>query len=138
MSGISVTFTGSAEVKAIFDAMPGKVQKKLIRHALRAAAKAIQEDAKRIAPDETGALAKSIKVRAMKRSRTRVGVQVFTDSDSLQTDGKKGYYAAFTELGTSREAAQPFLRPALEGNKGQAQSMIASDIKDAVESQGEE
>lgn len=138
MAGVTLSLTGDKELKALFEALPGKVQKKLTRHALRVAAKKVRDDAARIAPDNTGALSKSIKVRAMKRSRTRVGVQVYTDSQSLKSDGKKGYYAAFTELGTSREAPHPFLRPALEQNRAAAQQLIADDIRQACESKGGE
>jgi hypothetical protein len=69
---------------------------------LRKGAKRIQQEFKRIVHEEahdTGALEQSTKVRALKRSRTRAGVGVVIDRDTLFTkyaakhDGQKPHPA---------------------------------------------
>lgn len=130
MATATVILTGSKELQARLAALPSNVQKKLARHALRAAAKQIQADAIRFAPEgETHELKDGIKVRAMKRSRTRIGVQVFIDTTTQPTR----FHAAFTEFGTRKESPQPFMRPAFEKNKGSTKGLIEEDIREAIE-----
>lgn len=62
----------------------------------------IQKRAKKDAPVETGELRRSIKV-VKSRSRQVISVEIVADSD----------HAIFQEYGTTRNRAQPFMRPAL-------------------------
>lgn len=83
--------------------LPKRVQGKIIRPALRAAAKIGQAEAKRLAPigpdtkgHKGGLLRKNIRVRAARRKRGRIGV-VF---QNIGGDYKgETYYAAFQEFG---------------------------------------
>ena len=79
-----------------------KAQKKVWRPALRAGAKIQQRRAKQLAPHETGALEAAIKVRAGKRSRSKIGKGTVS---AMATLGAKelfkgdSFYGAFVELG---------------------------------------
>ncbi len=53
---------------------------------------------KRNAPRATGRLARSIRLRAMKRSRSRVGARITTNAYDNLYQGKT-FYAAFQEFG---------------------------------------
>lgn len=70
--------------------------KAVIRKALRAAAKVTQGYAIRSSPYKTGATQAAIKVRATKRSRKFIGMNVMIGSGWFKG---KTFYAAFVELG---------------------------------------
>lgn len=67
--GGTLVLSGFKELKAALDELPGKLEKKVIRKALRAGAKVIQKQAKANVPVKTGKLKKAIKVRAGKKRK---------------------------------------------------------------------
>jgi len=94
--------------------LPEKVQKKVLVGAVRAGAKPIIDEARRIVPKRTGNLAKSIGVNKRRSKGTIVHFSV-----SPRKGGKyDGYYGHFVEFGTKKMAPRPFMRPAFE-NKGE-------------------
>ena len=96
MAGVSVKLVGMDAALRKLRTLPKKVQGKIIRPALRAAAKIGQTEARRLAPIKGGLLRKNIRVRAAKRKRGRIGV-VF---QNIGGDYKgETYYAAFQEFG---------------------------------------
>jgi len=68
--------------------------------AMNRAGEAVVEEARRLVPVDTGRLRASI---GFTYSTSRRVLTVYADE----------FYAAFVEFGTSKMAAQPFLRPAL-------------------------
>lgn len=91
--------TGDRELDRKFARLPEVVQRKVLRPALRGAAKMYQRAIQTEAPAVTGALAKSFKVRAAKRSRTNKGkVTVQARSDALEFKGDT-FYGAFVHFG---------------------------------------
>jgi len=74
---------------------------RLVKQKLTIAALLVERTAKQICPVRTGTLKRSITRRIEKR-RAFVGSNV--------------EYAPYVEMGTSRMAAKPYLRPALEAN----------------------
>ncbi len=94
--------------------LPDRVQKRVVVGAVRASAKPIIKEARRLVPKRTGNLAKSIGVN---QRRTKGSLLHF--SISPRRGGKyDGWYGHFLEFGTSKMTARPFLRPAFE-NKGE-------------------
>ncbi len=95
--GLRVTISGTEELTALLKAFPTKIANKAVRKGTRAGVKVIARTAKRFAPRRTGLLARSMKVRAMKRRRGRIGAVILT--------GKAGafkgdtFYGAFQEFG---------------------------------------
>lgn len=98
-----LTVTVSENVIARMRALPAKIQSKVLRPALRAAAKPIAAEAKsNIDKDnspnwpDTGRLKRSIRVRAAKRRKGVVGVRVVTGKDFFAGET---FYGAFREFG---------------------------------------
>lgn len=85
--------------------------------ALEASALLVEGQAKALAPVYTGNLRNSI-THKVEKKEARIGTNV--------------YYAPFVELGTSKQAAQPYLSPALEANKGNIKRIFADAIKKGV------
>lgn len=91
-----------AQLLALSGASDGAVARDLARRAI-----AVQAEASRLCPVDTGRLRGSIEWEIGKDSRglvARVGTNV--------------EYARFVEEGTRRMTAQPFLRPALRAIEG--------------------
>lgn len=141
----SIHMTGGAELERRLKALPGKIAKKLIRRALRSGAKIILAQAKANAPVDTGALKKSLKVRAAKRrGRGSVGVTVSTAEGDFKGDQ---FYASFIEYGHKRGKrpgkgatdareevpARPFMRPAFDEKKQEAVNVISSTLGAGIE-----
>ena len=86
-----------AELAALFRSLNGPIAKDLARRVIR-----VDRAAKKGCPVDTGRLRSSITDELAMDDEGLVG-RVGTDVE----------YAPYVELGTSRMAAQPFLRPAL-------------------------
>lgn len=125
---------GYHDLKRYLDSLPDKLQRQALRPGTRAAAHVVAEDARRLAPRDTGALEQSIKVRAMRRSRTRMGHSILSGAETLGStvDAERSglpFYAFWVEFGTVNTPADPFLRPALWGNR----AAIFAAVRRAVE-----
>ena len=85
-----------------------------------------------LVPVDKGALRRSLKIRALKRSRKNkhtVGVRVVTGEDFFKGEQ---FYGAFLEFGTALISARPFLRPAHDRNKGTVKSIFQQQIRKII------
>lgn len=100
MPKIEVVLTGDKKLNRKLKKLTGKDQKKVVRKATRKAIKPIQKQAKQNIRShrESGKLEKSIKVRAVKRTRRGIGVRVTTGRAGNDFDGET-FYGAFVEYG---------------------------------------
>lgn len=110
-----VNVRGLQDLKRVLEAFPVKIEKNIMRGAVRAGAKVIQEEAKRNARVLTGQMRRGIKIGTNSRGG-RVTAKV-------RARGPHGYLALFHEFGTVKMRAHPFLRPALDS---QAQSAVVA------------
>lgn len=117
--GVDLVLLGVPELHRALKDFDKAVHKKVIRYAVRQAAKPVLDEARRLVPVKTGALRKSLRIRALKRQRKRtsIGVQVVTGEEFFKGDT---YYGGFLEFGTKRMAPKPFLRPARDRAKDRA------------------
>lgn len=130
---VKTSFTGDKKLDRMLREFEPKLAKKIIRRTLRKAAKPVLETARQHAPVLTGALKRSLKVRAMKRSRrnkNKYGVRVITGDDFFKGEQ---FYGAFIEFGTSRIEAKPYLRPAYDNNKTSVRDVFRREIKKEIE-----
>ena len=129
---------GFKAVQDALEALPAKLQQKVVVGATRAAASVIAKEAKENVPVRTGLLKKSISVRMVPKRKSKAGhVQFYVVplskmkfTANIMVGSTKGklrvsrtaYYAHLVELGTKTEfgtvktPAQPFLRPAFENS----------------------
>lgn len=99
MSGVfAVGIEGTDKLVAKLQKFKKSQSRAAIRKALRAGAKATQKVAKGSLPKKTGKLRRSLKVRAIKRSRKKLGVTVTTGADGSAFKGK-AFYGGFQEFG---------------------------------------
>jgi len=134
---ISISMLGAPELQKKLRALPITTQKKVVRKATRDAAKAIARPAKAKAPrGSTGRLKQNIRVRAMKRSRRRVGHIISTGTRQqmgIAADPKKYYYPAGQELGNVKTRERRFLKDALAQEQDRVMSQLKRDIAAGIE-----
>lgn len=112
--------------RALLDLGPAVANKAGLK-ALRAGAKPIVDEAKRLVPRRTGALARSITTRAGKQGRA--------SSERTLLIGFRqpvSRIAHLLEFGTSKMAARPFIRPALDARAGEALKEIGRVLGETI------
>jgi len=148
--GKLVIVTGYRELDAKLRNLPPALQRKFVRGALRKANKRINQEIQRILKAEaydTGAFAKSIKAKALKRSRKRIGVATFTDTDKLYAlyESKHGrkphpakgqtepfFYPAVIEFGSVTHQAVAPMRRALYDNAAVYREYFKADLRQFI------
>ena len=96
---------GLDDLERQFDRLIDTSKKKVMQKALNAGIAPIKKEAKANAPVDKGVLKKSIRSKQMKYTENpAVGIYV----------SGKAFYWYFIENGTSKMAAAPFLRPAVD------------------------
>ncbi|GAB5402800.1 MAG: hypothetical protein Aurels2KO_10310 [Aureliella sp.] len=99
--------TGDKELNKKLAALKSTKAKQAVRKASRAALRPVHADAKANAPKRSGKLRKGIKLRALKRSRSRIGAQVTSNvvHGAPQEYGwKVGRRTRNTDIGLARGA----------------------------------
>lgn len=96
MAGEIYKLEGAQELLARLKVLPSKMPKKIFKKALRAGAKIVLAEAKKNAPVKTGALRKSLKVRAGRAGKNRVSMLVSTRRGDFKGNE---FYGAFQEFG---------------------------------------
>lgn len=147
---------GAPELQKMLGALEPKVQKQLMRKAMRTAAKAIRETFLKTAPRRSGAMTypKAVKVRALRRDRRypgRFGVRVMLDMSlifqqyALRTGRLPSStkdrpqdvfrYPYAVEWGTSGVAGQHPLRDSLDINTPIARHLVESELRRLIAAQ---
>jgi hypothetical protein len=95
---ITLVITGDKETNAKLAKLAGPDQKKAIRKASREALRPVLAQVKATAPRRTGALSRAAKIRAITRSRVRIGSMVTVTGTGKGFSGK-AFYGGFIEYG---------------------------------------
>lgn len=123
--------TGLKECLRALKTLAPKLEKKVLRQAIRKALKPILAKAKELAPKDKGDLAKAIKLRAaVKRKRGVIALEVRVGEGEFQG---KTFYGGMQEYGTSKIQPHPFMRPAFDEGKDQAMTTAKEEILAGVE-----
>ena len=129
----AIVITGDKQLARTFAALGPQMANKFARQALRRAAKIAKERAQenlRSSPSiVSGDLLKGLKVRAMKRSRVRIGVTVMTTSAEKNKSGFGGFQL---EFGTKHVKAEPFLRPSVYDHQSEIRSGFVDDVNEVI------
>jgi HK97 gp10 family phage protein len=128
MDRINFKITGAKEMEALLKQMGPRLASRAGDQSLRAGARIIVAEAKRLAPVRTGALRRSITMASQRQpsgSSRRVVLVGFRPPVSRR--------AHFTEFGTRHSPAEPFLRPAFDVRAVNALSEIGRVLALAIE-----
>lgn len=141
-----VTIHGLADLSAILQSLPVKIEKNVLRGALNAGAQVIRKDAMAAVPVQSGALRKSIRVS----TRSKGG----SVSATIRAGDRAAFYAHMVEFGTAAHKikakpgsmlaigvasvdhpgarSKPFMRPALDGKSTAAVESMADYMRDRI------
>ena len=136
MIGVSIDLVGDRKLQRAFSKLAGNVQKQYVRKALRAGAKEIMPTVKARASVISPRLARGMKIRALRRSRRRIGVRILTPTrDELGILAKDPHFwPAAQELGWTVKGggrvmpARSYLRSALHDKRAAAQEKIRREL----------
>lgn len=92
----TITLKGGLKLERTLRELPKRVANKVVSKSLRAGAKVTQQATKAAAPVRTGLLKSSIKVRATKRKKGRIGIAVQIKGGDYKG---KAFYGSFIEYG---------------------------------------
>lgn len=148
------TIAGGRELDAFLQQLSVKVERNILRSALRAGANVIKDAAKANVPVKTGALRKSLQVTtgskgatvtAKLKARGKVAphahlVEFGTKPHKIAPKGKKGalaingnFVGAVSHPGSR---PKPFMRPAFDGNSTPAIAAVGAKIRERLTEQG--
>lgn len=160
MVEVSIKVEGVDQLRRTLRALPDNLRRGALGNMLRKGGRLIVAQAKNNAPVETGALRDAIAMKTIPKSKTlfdamvRIGVLSDMGATGLSagvarksTSGKKVrstglvgfansdvYYWRFQEFGTSRDpSGHPFLVPAFEERKYQANKTMLDDLRKQVD-----
>ncbi len=133
--GINIDIFGDKELQRKLDALPGLVQSKLLKSSLKYGAEIVKARCEELAPEDEGRLKTTFHIEPITRKRSGLGFKVFTGTrEALGIDPKAtGYYPTSQEFGSSRNPAQPYMRPAAEQSRDEILSLVESDLRSALE-----
>lgn len=129
---VSFKIDGAAQMDKILQELGSEVATKLGRSAIRAAATLVRDEAKRLAPVDTGALRDGITVVSGKQALVRTEASSTENAAIVTVRGSAAWRAHFTEFGTPRQAAQPFLRPAMDQKRKEVLDKLAKSLGSGI------
>lgn len=131
-----ISLLGDKELQRQFQQLPLVVQRKLLRQSFRAALRPVLAAARARAPKVTGRMARTLRLRAMKRRRGQLGLMIISgtrEALGIPPDSRS-YYPAHVELGTSQMPAEPYLRPSFDSQRESMVQTLARGIEEAMRS----
>jgi HK97 gp10 family phage protein len=123
---------GLKECEEALKALPFATSKNVLRRALRKAAEPVATSAQQRVEKRTGRLGRSITVgtKLSRRQRkaaaeTKTGVEVYVGAGPLP-------HAHMLEFGTSRQAPEPYLRPAVDAQGNRIIETFRDEVRTEV------
>lgn len=123
--GWTTQIEGAEEVIQLLNEI-GDAASDVLAAAARAGGDIALEGAKRRCPVDEGDLKASLKMEKGKSKKPNIHQLVEIKP------GKKEYYGTFVELGTKRQPAQPFMRPAVNENKARIGEAVSQAVLRAL------
>lgn len=118
---LSFKLEGMSRLSSQLDKVAGSLNFSALHKSYLRKAQIIADDAKGRAPMRTGQLKSSIHAKELEHVVIAA------------VDRKKAPHAGLVEFGTSRTAAHPYFRPAVEAHSDEIAKGIKKDLKQAVE-----
>ena len=137
----SKNLTGFKELAKALKELGPRVGRKHLRGAASKGATLIRNEARVLAPKDTGEMARDIMVKRERSAGDHIAsYSVFVRSGKKsRLAGRKrdmnrdSYYWRFLEFGTRKMPAQPFLRPAFETRKEGAVDAVGAELDKRIQ-----
>jgi HK97 gp10 family phage protein len=128
---VKIEITGADEIIKALDELGPKVEKKILRKAVRKGLKPLLDEAKARAPEDTGKLKQSLTIRAAK-SRKRGTIALEVRPNERKFDGEF-YYPAVVEYGRSDLEPNPFMAESFKAKADEAKDVALEEIKRGID-----
>ena len=122
---MTAVLKGSDVLARRFAALSRGLRGSVLAEAALAGGKVVADDARRMAPRDTGTGAESIHAAVSEKSAAKASADV--------SWGAKHFYMKFHEFGTKFRAARPFLRPAFDSRKRAATTVMRRIFKRQID-----
>ena len=134
MSRVEIQITGLEELQDKLNRLPVEFSRRALRTALRPAGLVFRDAIRSAAPRLTGWLADHITVRAKTNNLDEGSVTAtFSRKQKPGSNTSAIYEALYSEFGTVKEPARPFIRPAFESSKQTALDTFIVRLKENLE-----
>jgi HK97 gp10 family phage protein len=140
---VEMTIHGLDDLARQLKELPERVARNALRSAVYAGASVVRKEVKARAPVATGKLKAAVYQKQI-REHSNLYTQVFfvgvRSGARRRRDGTKDFsrdawYWRMHEMGTSKMAARPFVRPAFIAVQQQAVSAIAEKLRERIKAQ---
>lgn len=129
---------GAKELNQVMEALPQGLQEPTLAKGLRPGANEIRDEARDWAPQSPGgptypsygSLVENIRVNKAKKGDRRYQAHLVVHTSDA-------FWGLFSELGTSRQSATPWFRPAVESAWGRALQKIGKRMARVVQTEAE-
>jgi HK97 gp10 family phage protein len=131
---MKIEIAGAQEIIKALEQLAPKVEKKILRQAIRKGLKPLLDEAKDQAPVDTGDLRKSLTIRVAK-SQKRGTIALEVRPNERKYDGRF-YYPAIVEYGRKKARPMepnPFMAKAFEGKAEEAKDVALREIKRGID-----
>jgi len=118
---------GAAEIEKFLIDIGPRPAARAGNRALRAAARVIMEEAKRLVPVDTGELRDSLAIVTKRQNSGSHTLSV--DIGFRKPTSRRAHFA---EFGTVNHAAKPFMRPAMDNKQGEAIDAMSKILSEAI------
>lgn len=132
--------TGAKEMEKVLKQLPDHIARRVLKSAVMAGAKVIQDEAIANAPigtrEKTDWKGRKVGPGILKRSIKRFEIKESDHSVTIGIGIKKGsraFYGRFLEFGTSKLAARPWLRPAFDTKAPEALAKMGKALGKGIE-----
>lgn len=131
MASKSIVITGIKEIDRALKKLDAVDAKKAIRKGVRAGLDAVLSSAKEKSPVKSGRLKKSLKKRALKRKKGRIGYKIVAQPTKKEAEANPDqyFYGAAVEFGTEKTPENDFMLRAFEEKKAEAEAIAIAEIK---------
>jgi len=123
-----IRISGFKELDEAFKTLPTAVSRRTLRAAIKKALLPVASDASRNAPRDKGVLGENIKY-GTKLARGQQGDSTVRKGYASGFVGtiRKSAHGLFKEFGTSKDSAEPFMRPAWDSGKAKVLQVISDE-----------
>ena len=118
-----ITIHGLDDVVKSLEELEPRLAKKILKKSLRKILKPLHAEVKSNQPSESGAMKKQVKLRAGKRSRKWISMNV-----EAKKDESSSWYASFVEMGTKNQDPQDNWLNALNAKRSQIMTSAKTEI----------
>ncbi|MFI8417695.1 HK97-gp10 family putative phage morphogenesis protein [Serratia sp. NPDC078593] len=133
MIGGTLDFSDLLDLSKDLELLSKAESNNVLRQATRASAAVFRDEARRRAPKKTGKLARNIVVVSPRSRNGDAVAGVHVRSKGKASNRNNAFYWRFVELGTSKMAAIPFVRPAFDSKQEDATRAAFDKANQAID-----